>query len=47
MLLEHDGYLARIPAGYGFVSRLVEDWWRARFGMNFVPIHRRRFDAQG
>ena len=47
LLLEHDGYLARSPAGYGFVSRLVEDWWRARFGLNFVPIGRRRLDAEG
>ena len=47
LLLEHDGYLARISAGYGFVSRLVEDWWRARFGLNFVPIGRRRLDAEG
>ena len=45
LLLEHDGYLAKTPDGYRFVSRLVEDWWRARFGMNFVPIGRRRLDA--
>lgn len=46
-LLEHDGYLVRDRGGYGFVSRLVEDWWRARFGMNFVPIGRRDLDAEG
>lgn len=46
LLLEHDGYLARVPDGYGFVSRLVEDWWRARFGLNFVPIGHRRLDAE-
>lgn len=47
LLLEHDGYLAKTPDGYRFVSRLVEDWWRARFGMNFVPIGRRKLDAEG
>ena len=45
-LLEHDGYLARTPDGYEFVSRLVGDWWRARFGMNFVPIGRRKLDVE-
>ena len=47
LLLEHDGYLARVQDGYRFVSRLVEDWWRMRFGMNFVPIARRGLDSQG
>ena len=47
LLLEHDGYLARVQGGYRFVSRLVEDWWRMRFGMNFVPIARRGLDRRG
>ena len=47
LLLEHDGYLARAQDGYRFVSRLVEDWWRIRFGMNFVPIGRRGLDVDG
>jgi hypothetical protein len=47
LMLEHDGYLAPTPDGYGFVSRLVEDWWRIRFGMNFVPIGRRKLDGEG
>ena len=47
LLLEHDGYLVRARDGYRFVSRLVEDWWRARFGMSFVPLGRRELDAEG
>ena len=31
-VLEHDGYLERRAGGYGFVSGLLEDWWRARYG---------------
>ena len=27
--LEHDGYLGSQDGGYGFVSGLLEDWWRA------------------
>lgn len=38
LLLEHDGYLERQGAGYRFVSGLLEDWWRGRFGHYFVPI---------
>ena len=41
-VLEHDGYLE--PWGddeYRFVSGLLEDWWRARHGRQFVPVARR------
>ena len=31
-VLEHDGYLARQGNGYRFVSGLLEDWWRVRYG---------------
>ena len=31
-VLEHDGYLARQGDGYRFVSGLLEDWWRTRYG---------------
>ena len=31
-VLEHDGYLARQGDGYRFVSGLLEDWWRRRYG---------------
>ena len=40
--LEHDGYLERQEAGYGFVSGLLEDWWRSRYGQNFTSIGRDR-----
>ena len=33
-VLEHDGYLERQGHGYGFVSGLLEDWWRVRYGMS-------------
>ena len=39
-LLEHDGYLELCDAGYGFVSGLLEDWWRSRHGQNFNSINR-------
>ena len=32
-VLEHDGYLERQDGGYRFVSGLLEDWWRARYGL--------------
>ena len=31
-VLEHDGYLRKEGDGYRFVSGLLEDWWRARYG---------------
>ena len=31
-VLEHDGYLTRQGNGYRFVSGLLEDWWRVRYG---------------
>ncbi len=31
-VLEHDGYLERRGDGYRFVSGLLEDWWRVRYG---------------
>ena len=37
--LEHDGYLEAQDTGYGFVSGLLEDWWRARYGKRFKSIH--------
>ena len=40
-VLEHDGYLEPTGDGYGFVSGLLEDWWRARHGRYFVPITQR------
>ena len=40
-VLEHDGYLEPRGDDYRFVSGLLEDWWRARHGLHFVPIERR------
>ena len=41
-VLQHDGYLEPRDGGYRFVSGLVEDWWRGRYGQRFVPV----FDRQ-
>lgn len=42
-ILEHDGYIVRDNQGaYRFLSRLVNDWWRARFGFGFIPASKRR-----
>ena len=35
-VLEHDGYLASQGDGYRFVSGLLEDWWRVRYGRSGV-----------
>lgn len=37
-VLEHDGYLERRDGSYRFVSGLLEDWWRSRYGENFEPV---------
>ena len=41
-VLQHDGYLEPKDGGYRFVSGLLEDWWRGRYGQTFVPV----FDRQ-
>ncbi|MCP5054132.1 MAG: ATP-binding protein [bacterium] len=40
-ILEHDGYLENRKQGYVFVSKLVRDWWKARFGFQFVTTSKR------
>ena len=40
-LLTHDGYLSRTSEGYRYISGLLEDWWRLRYGGTFVPIMKR------
>lgn len=40
-VLEHDGYLVPGPKGYVFVSKLVRDWWRKRYGGLYVPVLQR------
>ena len=41
-ILEHDGYLGKANGAYLFLSRLVKDWWKARFEFAYVPISQRR-----
>ena len=40
-VLEHDGYLEGRTGGYGFVSGLLEDWWRARYGRGASSVIQR------
>jgi hypothetical protein len=40
-ILEHDGYLERGEGGYCFVSKLLGDWWRARYEFAYTPALRR------
>ena len=41
-ILEHDGYLRRNAGdNYVFVSKLLRDWWKARFGFGYVPAAER------
>ena len=37
-VLEHDGYLEPGADGYRFRSRLLKDWWAARFRNHHVPL---------
>ncbi len=41
-VLEHDGYLEANDDGHRFASRLLKDWWTARFRDHHIPIERRR-----
>ena len=43
-VLTHDGYLESSDEGYCFPSRLLRDWWSARFRGHYVPLERRRTD---
>ncbi len=40
-ILEHDGYLVTADKGYVFASKLIKDWWRARFGFQYIPAQER------
>lgn len=42
-VLEHDGYLRLEDDGYRFVSGLVGDWWRKRFGFEHVSVEQRGY----
>ena len=37
-VLQHDGYLEASDTGYRFRSRLLRDWWLARFKDHHVPL---------
>lgn len=39
-ILEHDGYLEKRDGAYVFSSRLVRDWWKARFNFAYAPVSR-------
>jgi uncharacterized protein len=41
MVLEHDGYLKKSQTGYVFVSKLIRDWWVARYQFTFIPTAER------
>ena len=40
-VLVHDGYLEAGEDGYRFQSRLLEDWWTARFRGHHIALERR------
>ena len=41
-VLVHDGYIEAGPDGHRFPSRLLKDWWSARFRDHHLPLERRR-----
>lgn len=43
-ILVHDGYLETSADGYRFPSRLLKDWWSARFRDHHIPLENRRSD---
>ena len=45
-VLVHDGYLIRADDGYRFPSRLLKDWWSARFRGHHVPLVSRHSENQ-
>lgn len=41
-IFEHDGYLRKAGTEFRFVSHLLRDWWKARFGHYYTRVSRRR-----
>ena len=37
-ILQHDGYLTQDADGFVFISRLLKDWWKARFAFGYTPV---------
>lgn len=37
-VLVHDGYLEAARDGHRFPSRLLKDWWSARFRDHYTPL---------
>ena len=44
-VLVHDGYLEAGADGHRFPSRLLKDWWAARFHDHHIPLESRRTDT--
>jgi hypothetical protein len=40
-LFTHDGYLKKAGTDYVFVSHLLRDWWKHRFGFGYVSVAKR------
>ena len=45
-ILEHDGYLEAGDDGHRFPSRLLKDWWSARFRDHYKPLESRFSDER-
>ena len=45
-VLEHDGYLKASDDGHRFPSRLLKDWWAARFRDHHIPLENRCADNE-
>lgn len=44
-ILEHDGYLVKKKEGHVFISKLVRDWWKSRFGFQYTPAAGRKIGS--
>ena len=40
-ILVHDGYIETTADGFRFPSRLLKDWWSARFRDHHIPLAQR------
>lgn len=44
-ILEHDGYLEKRSGAYVFPSRLLKEWWKARFEFTYVSLPERKIKS--